>query len=263
MALSVDLKDRGRPERRRLGATLVPGVLAGAVVAAQVAYPRVTPGPALDRLTVVTVVLFFAASVTSAALTRGVRFTALMLAVTAAGGLLVEAVGVATGLPFGAYAYRQTLGPALLSVPVVIPLAWTMMAYPALVVARRITANPRLGPFVAGAALATWDLFLDPQMVAAGHWFWKATPGPDLAGIPVTNVLGWFGVATVMMAVLWRRTRRAPAAGEAVPIGLYLWTYASSVLAHAVYLDLPTSALLGGLGMGAIVVWFAVAERRS
>ena len=51
-------------------------------------------------------------------------------------------------------------------VPLIVPLAWTMMAYPALLVGRRIGA-----PVLAGAAaLASWDLFLDPQMVAAGHW---------------------------------------------------------------------------------------------
>ena len=260
VALTTGVEDR--VQRRPLGSAVVPGVLAAAVVATQVVYPRVSPGPALNRLTVATVVLFFAASVSSAALTRGPRFTGRLVAVTAGGGLLVEAVGVATGLPFGAYAYNATLGPALLGVPVVIPLAWTMMGYPALVVARRITSSARLGPFVAGVALATWDLFLDPQMVAAGHWSWRPTPGPDLAGIPVSNYLGWFVVATAMMAVLWPRTPRATAAGDTVPIALYLWTYVSSVLAHAVYLDLPTSALLGGAGMGAIVVWFIVAAER-
>ena len=261
-AVALTARVEERHERRRSGAVLAPVLLAAAVVVTQVAYPRVTAGAALNRLTVATVLLFFAASVTSAAFARGARFTALLVAVTAGGGLLVEAVGVATGLPFGAYAYNDTLGPAVLGVPVVIPLAWTMMGYPALVVARRITSSARAGPFVAGAALAAWDLFLDPQMVAAGHWSWGAAPGPDLAGIPVTNFLGWFGVATVMMAVLWPRTPRAAAADETVPIALYLWTYAASVLAHAVYLDLPTSALLGGAGMGAIVMAFAVATAR-
>ncbi len=34
-------------------------------------------------------------------------------------------------------------------------------------------------------------------------------------------------------------------------LALYLWTYASSVLAHAVFLGLPASAAWGALGMGA------------
>jgi ribosomal protein S12 methylthiotransferase len=35
---------------------------------------------------------------------------------------------------------------------------------------------------------------------------------------------------------------------------LYLWTYASSVLAHAVFLDLPASAAWGALAMGTVAV---------
>ena len=33
---------------------------------------------------------------------------------------------MATGFPFGAYAYAGALGPTLLGVPLVIPLAWAM-----------------------------------------------------------------------------------------------------------------------------------------
>ena len=45
-----------------------------------------------------------------------------------------------------------------------------------------------------------------------------------------------------------------PAADDTVPYALYLWTYASSVLAHAAFFGLPASALWGGLGMGLVAV---------
>lgn len=245
----------------RVTATLA-WVLAAAAVGLQIAYPLTAPGAARDRLTVVTVVVFCGAAVAHALAHRGLRFTAMLLVATAAGGLLVEAVGVATGVPFGAYAYSDSLGPQLLGVPAVIPLAWTMMGYPALVVGQRITRHALLGPVAAGAALATWDLFLDPQMVDAGHWTWTPVAGPHLLGIPVVNFIGWFLVATVMMALLWR-TAPAPRSDDRVPLILYLWTYASSVLAHAVFFDLPGSAVVGGLGMGAVVVLLAAAELRQ
>jgi putative membrane protein len=237
----------------------LPVVLAVATVLAQVAYPRVS-GPARNGLTIATVLLFAAATLTSAVVERGVRWALLLLAVTAGGGLVVEAVGVSTGIPFGAYAYADTLGWKVAGVPLVIPLAWTMMAYPALVVGRQITARRWLGPVVAGAALASWDLFLDPQMVAAGHWTWEQEGAPALLGVPLTNFAGWFVVATAMMAVLWPTVPPGPA-DERVPLALYLWTYASSVLAHAVYLGLPGSALAGGVGMGAVVLTWALRRR--
>ena len=237
-------------------------LLGAAAIALQIAYPLTAAGQPRDRLTIATVAVFCSASVAHALVSRGGRFTAALLAVTAGGGLLVEAAGVATGVPFGAYAYSDTLGPRLLGVPIVIPLAWTMMGYPALVVGRHITGRRWLGPLAAGAALATWDLFLDPQMVAAGHWTWLPATGPHLLGIPVGNFAGWLIVATMMMAALWPVTP-APRTRDHLPLVLYLWTYASSVLAHAVFFDLPGSAVAGGVGMGAVVALLLAAEQRT
>ncbi len=259
----------------------VPVALAAATVAAQIAYPLTPLGAARDALTVATVVLFFAASVSHAAVWRGARFAAALVAVTTGGGLLVEALGVATSVPFGAYRYTGTLGWQLLGVPVVIPLAWTMMAYPALLVGDRIGRRRTARVVAAGAALASWDLFLDPQMVDAGHWVWRGGAGPALVGVPVSNFVGWFVVATAMMAVLARVPQRGvveavftPTGGgramrwsdaydDRVPYALYLWTYASSVLAHAAFFNLPGSALLGGAGMGVVVALFLRALRRG
>jgi hypothetical protein len=41
---------------------------------------------------------------------------------------------------------------------------------------------------------------------------------------------------------------------DAPMLALYLWTYYSSVLAHAVFLGLPASAGWGALGMGLVAV---------
>ena len=48
--------------------------------------------------------------------------------------------------------------------------------------------------------------------------------------------------------------RVEPAPVDAPIMALWLWTYASSVLAHAVFLDLPASAAWGGVLMGAAVL---------
>ena len=253
----------------------LPVVLAAAVVALQIAYPLVPIGPARDRLTVVIVAVFAAASVTHALLWRGPRFAAALVATTTLGGLAVEVVGVHTGWPFGSYRYTGSLGLQVLGVPVVVALAWTMMAYPAYVVSEVIGGGIVRRTLVGGWALAAWDLFLDPQMVREGHWQWQGSAW-ELAGIPLSNHLAWFAVATVMLAALRAATGLVPAhaattgrsAGAAtaadaatagalddrVPLTLYVWTFASSVLAHAVFFGLPMSALTGGVGMGVVVV---------
>lgn len=250
------------PVRSARGAAAV-WSLVGAAVLVQIVYPLV-PADGRTAVTVLSVVVFGAASVADAARVAGPRGAGLLLLVAGGGGLAVEAVGVRTGLPFGAYAYTGTLGPQVLGVPAVVPLAWAMMAWPALVVARTLIGGPGARSplavaLVGGAALAAWDVFLDPQMVSAGHWVW-ADPDPGLPlvpGIPLTNYAGWVLVSVVMVGVLHRAL---PDAGR--PSGpasaLYLWVYGSSVLAHAAFFGLPGSALVGGLVMGLVAVPFAV-----
>jgi len=76
---------------------LVVWALAGATVVTEMAYP-LTTGTVRDRLTIGTVAVFCCCSVLHAALTRGARVAGVLVVVSAGGGLLVEAVGTATGL---------------------------------------------------------------------------------------------------------------------------------------------------------------------
>jgi putative membrane protein len=220
------------------------------LILAQICYPLVGDG-GRSTLVIATVLLGFAGSLTHALTTRGFGPGLRLLAVTAGGGFAVEAIGVATGFPFGQYAYDNGLGPQLLGVPLIIPLAWTWMAWPAWLAAGQLTTRRATRVAVAGIGLASWDLFLDPQMVAAGYWHWSGTDG-----VPLTNYLGWLIVATVMMAALPEST--VDRGRDAPMLVVYLWTYASSVLAHAVFLDLAWSALWGGLGMGVVAIPLAV-----
>jgi putative membrane protein len=233
------------------------GALA-ALVLAEIGYPLVE-GATRAWLVVVTVLLGYAISVAHAARSRG-RPTALALVViTTGGGLAVEAAGVATGFPFGGYAYGDALGWKLLGVPLLIPLAWTWMAWPAWLVAGRLAGGPARVA-VAGLGLASWDLFLDPQMVAERYWVWH-DPRPALPGvpdIPVSNYVGWFVVAVALMGLLAAVPQARRPGPDAPMYALYLWTYASGVLAHAVFLGLPASAVWGGIGMGLVAVPLAV-----
>jgi putative membrane protein len=221
----------------------VPALLAGLVVLLQVAYPLVH-GTARDRLTVLTVVVFALASATHALQHRGARWLGRFVLVTVGGGLAVEVLGDATGFPFGSYEYGEGLGPTLWDVPVVVPLAWAMFAYPAHCVGVRI-GHPVLA---AGWALASWDLFLDPQMVQEGYWRWD-DPSPGLNGIPLTNHVAWLVVALVMAALLPVRQ-----ADDRVPLALFWWTFASSVLANLAFFGRPGVALAGGLAMAVVAV---------
>ena len=232
--------------------------LAVAVVLAQVAYP-LTSGEPLRRLTIGIVLCFAAASLVHAWSTRGATWALRLLVVSGGIGLTAEAIGVRTGVPFGRYAYADALGPQLLDVPLIVPLAWVMMSYPCLLLGRRLGRGRR--PVVAltgGLTLAAWDLFLDPQMVAAGRWVW-ADPVPALPGvpgIPVTNFVGWLLVAVVMLAVLdatlsgHDEDDEAHGADATVPAALLAWTWIGSTIGNAVFFHRPAVAVWGGVAMG-------------
>jgi putative membrane protein len=142
------------------------------------------------------------------------------------------------------------------------------MAWPAWLAA--VHLGRRLRIVVAAAGLAAWDLFLDPQMVAEGYWRWlDPVPAlPGVPGVPIGNYLGWLGFALLLMtglAAATGETGRTPLRADAPILALWLWTYASSVLAHAVFLGLPASAAWGGAVMGAVVLPLVVrlARRRT
>lgn len=220
----------------------MPALLAALTIALEIAYP-LTGGATRDHLTVATVLVFLAASLAQAARNQGVTWALAFLALVALPALAVEAVGLRTGFPFGHYAYTGGLGPCLLGVPVVVPLAWAMFAYPALVVGRLLRR-----PWLAGAwALASWDLFLDPQMVDAGHWRFAS------GGVPLTNDLGWLLTALVLMRLVtwlpWRDDRP-----HGVPVVLFLWTWLGSTLANAAFFGRPGTAAVGFVGMGVVGV---------
>jgi uncharacterized membrane protein len=245
----------GRRDLPRGGAAAMPWVLALATIAMQIAYPLVDGGW-LRRVTIGSVVLFALASVTHAWVHRGFRWAFTLVAVTAGGGLAAEAIGVRTGFPFGDYAYSDALGPQLLGVPVVVPLAWTMMAYPMFLAARRISR--RWAAVVGGVGLAGWDVFLDPQMVADGRWRWSdPTPGlPGVRDVPLTNFVGWLVVGIAMMALLSLALPR-DRASETVPALLLFWTYFGSIIGNVFWFGTHAIALAGGIAMGLVAIPYA------
>ncbi|WP_083862632.1 carotenoid biosynthesis protein [Gordonia soli] len=257
--------DRRPPRRDRWGRTgiTLAWTLFLATVGVQIAFP-LTGGGNL-ALTVASVSLLTAATLTHVIVTRGYLSASAVVVVVGGGGLVAEAVGIRTGFPFGTYDYTDGLGLTILGVPVLVSMAWIMMAWPALVVARRLAgSHGRLTTSIVGAcALTAWDVFLDPQMVDQGNWEWRyPTPSlPGVSGIPLTNFAGWLVVSFVMMAILDRVIGGARAAttesrtgGDCLPIAIYLWTYFSSVLAHLAFFGRPPVALTGGILMGAIAI---------
>ncbi|SOE02803.1 carotenoid biosynthesis protein [Blastococcus haudaquaticus] len=252
---------------------LLPLLLAGALVLTAIAYP-LTSGDARDAVSWTIVVLGSLLSVVHAGLSRGARTAAGLLLLVAVAAIAFESIGLATGFPYGSYEYSDVLGPTLLGVPFLVPLAWLMMAWPSWVLADRLVRpvrpERRRPARIAWAAgiFAAWDVVLDPQMVQAGYWTW-AHPDPGLPGIdtvPLTNLAGWSFAGLVLMTLLDRLAARSPAPpriGDAAPLLALGWMTLGGALAHAGWLGLPGSAAWGGALGAAVLVVLAVQHRRA
>ncbi|MBI1349763.1 MAG: carotenoid biosynthesis protein [Actinomycetales bacterium] len=242
--------DRHRGPSRWL--VWLPWAFAALTILGQIVW--VLAGDAKTVFTVLTVVTFFLASASHAVVNRGWGWAAGYLAISLAFGWGIERLGLATSFPFGTYSYSDVLGPAISGVPLVIPLAWSMMAYPCLLAAQRLTTTGVGTALVGGWVLAAWDLFLDPQMVGEGYWTWSDTGWalPGMADIPLQNNLGWLLSSIVLMALLNLLPRKA--ANDGVPILMIAWVYFSSVLANLVFFGRPGVALWGGVCMGLVVI---------
>ena len=153
-------------------------------------------------------------------------------------GFAVEAVGVRTGLPFGAYAYTDVLRPQLLGVPLVMAPAWMALVAYACDFAARLRLPPRLAVIFAALWTTAADLVIDPLAVRHfGYWTWAR--GGSYYGIPFTNFVGWFLTALLACRVAGASSRTNFWAGF-VGAAIILF-FAANALAHS----LPLVALVG------------------
>jgi len=237
----------------------VPAVLAATTIGLQILWP-LTAGQQRATVTVLVVWAFFLASATHAWLHRGWAWALGWAGLSLTFGLGVEVLGTRTGFPFSDYAYRaDALGWTIAGIPVVIPLAWAMMSYPALLVGRRLAAARRGVVLIGAWALASWDLFLDPQMVGEGYWTWP--DGGAYRGIPLGNYAGWLLTSAGVMLLLERvlPPRRASRAA----VAQYAVVAAMQTVGFAAFFGDAVVAAAGGAAMLPVAAAAVVRVRRT
>jgi putative membrane protein len=230
----------------------------GLTILLQMSYP-LTDGDLLRWITIATVLVGATSMVLHAYLSYGFKYASRYFIIVALFGYFIELLGVHTGWPFGIYQYSSTLGISIAEVPLVVPFAWVMMVHPALVAARRVT--PKWTFLYGGALLAGWDLFLDPQMVAAGRWTWKVTGShiPFVPDVPLSNFFGWLlagcAIVALLNLVLPFERRKESASLRAVTL-LLAWVLFSGFIGNLFFFDRPGLAFLGAAFFGAFATPF-------
>ena len=156
-------------------------------------------------------------------------------------GYAIEAIGVATGFPYGAFYYGEALGPRLAGiVPYLLPLSYAPLVVGA--VAASWGTRLRLLHVLYATLLLVWmDAVLDPGAAALGFWVWPQ--GGVYYGVPLSNYAGWLlsgalATALLLAAGRWSETPR-PALLDSATIATSFWT------GVAVFTGMVAPALLG------------------
>ncbi len=106
-------------------------------------------------------------------------------------GMLVEWVGVHTGLLFGNYWYGPNLGIQWWEVPVIIGVNWVMLTIITAAVVARLKLHWFLKALLATFLMLILDLLIEPVAVKSDYWTWNGA-------IPISNFVGWFLVALLL-----------------------------------------------------------------
>ncbi|MCF8225816.1 MAG: carotenoid biosynthesis protein [Bacteroidales bacterium] len=107
-------------------------------------------------------------------------------------GIIVEMVGVNTGLIFGSYEYGATLGPEIFHTPVMIGVNWLMLVYSSLVITSRYFDKRYYRVLFAAIAMVIYDFALEPAAIDMDMWDWG---GP----VPMQNYLAWLVISFLLI----------------------------------------------------------------
>jgi bisanhydrobacterioruberin hydratase len=140
-------------------------------------------------------------------------FFFLFMIVTIITGIVVEIIGVNTGILFGAYQYGNVLGPQIKNVPYIIGINWFIVIFTVGITVHTIlnravkfvadkTAEPPkvlkvISVIVDGATLAVFfDWVIEPVAIQLGFWNWLNT-----GEIPFYNYACWYFISLLLLAI--------------------------------------------------------------
>jgi bisanhydrobacterioruberin hydratase len=144
------------------------------------------------------------------------RFFPVFVFITVITGILLEWIGVNTGMLFGEYTYGKVLGFRWQGVPLLIGVNWFIMMYCCGItmhtVLRRLLASVKaingeppptslkaISVIADGAVLAVFfDWVMEPVAVKLGYWTWG-----DNGEIPLYNYLCWLLAAMGLLALFY------------------------------------------------------------
>ena len=115
--------------------------------------------------------------------------------------LLLEIIGVKTGLIFGSYNYGNVLGFQVFDVPLIIGFNWTIISLSIAVILMDLKTNIFVKSLFAGIMAVLLDFFIEPIAIHLDYWTWSG------GAIPIQNYIAWFIISFgAVLAILLIKT---------------------------------------------------------
>ncbi|MBI2845916.1 MAG: carotenoid biosynthesis protein [Chloroflexi bacterium] len=126
---------------------------------------------------------------------------------------------------FHSYAYNPDLHGFIGFVPLILPLAWAMIIYGAMLLTDRLGITGGSAPFADALWAVLLDLGFDAIAIRLGLWQWNISMEDGYFGVPAGNFYSWIAVSfffalfTRILRRRWSETK--PGVQFAVPVVAY------------------------------------------
>ena len=127
---------------------------------------------------------------------KGTNKQWLVFLIIAVIGYFIEVIGVTTGVIFGDYIYKTTLGWKLFETPLIIGVNWMLLTY-GVVYTIGIKIKNTIGIALASAfVLVALDILIEPVAIKYDFWTWKQ------AIVPFKNYIAWFFISFILCYIV-------------------------------------------------------------
>jgi putative membrane protein len=111
-------------------------------------------------------------------------------------GYFIEVIGVTTGVIFGEYVYKTTLGWKLFETPLIIGVNWMLLTCAVVYTIGIKIKNTILIALVSASVLVALDVLIEPVAMKYDFWMWKHSI------IPLKNYVAWFFISFFLCYIL-------------------------------------------------------------
>lgn len=111
-------------------------------------------------------------------------------------GIVVELIGVHTGLIFGNYSYGKGLGLKIFDTPILIGMNWLLLVYTTGTIMQKVNIFPVLRIAAGASIMLIYDLVLEQVAPKMDMWSWENSE------VPVNNYIAWWLIAVFFHSLI-------------------------------------------------------------